>query len=109
MSRQPVAQIRTVDVYPSRMRAETIRWRSADASSDMGSAMSAVVNDGASCFLTVEAATLFAPFPPSSMPVDLRYHAPTVRPADSTAMPAHRSGRPTENCLLDTIPPRGTA
>ena len=60
--------------------------------------------------MTAEAAILFAAFTPDSMPDDFRYHAPPARPADSTAMPIHMIGRPTDSCFLDaTVPPRGMA
>ena len=88
----------------------TISWRASDASSDIGSRTSAAVSSGASSLLTVDAACLFAALTAVSIPEDFRYQAPAARPADSTAMPIHMTGRPTENCLLDaTVPPRGTA
>jgi hypothetical protein len=94
-------QIRTVVVCSSRIRASTTRWRSADPSSDIGSRTSDAVSEGARCFLTVAAATLFAAFTPLSRPVDFRNQAPTGRQPDSTRTPAHTIGRPTESCLLD--------
>src|SRR5688500_1609703 len=80
------------------MRESTTRGRSAAASSAVG----------ARCFLTVAAAALFAPFTPVSTPEDFRNQAPAARLADSTATPTQRTGRPTENCFLDTFPPRRT-
>ena len=99
-------QIRTVVVSSSRMRSSTISWRSADASSSMGSRTSEALSEGTRCLLTEAAAALLALFTPVSTPVDFKNQAPTARPADSTATPTHIIGRPTENCFLDTFPPR---